>query len=227
MKFTEGLNRDFVVQMAFFCKGLTTVSLGTAVSGKTRQNKCLDRGFSNSPSLLLNMSFTVLHAGLSSKDGWGTTSPGTPCNLAVGSFSWEMWVWISSGRCLPLPCCWVKRGHYPSILRNYSLEEKPYVPKLEKNVLGWVEQRWPWKPSFSVWGSQPLLKGELHPHSSPLCPHCRAGSPFSSALSSVTAMLHDSMLWTCMWLWAPSSEKCALLAIPQPRLVVNLSLSSF
>lgn len=163
MKFTEGLNRDFVVQMVFFCKGLTTVSFGTAVSGKTRQNKCLDRGFNNSPSLLLNMSFTVLHAGLSSKDGWGTTSPGTPCSLAVGSFSWEMRVWISSGRCLPLPCCWVKRGHYPSILRNYSLEEKPYVPKLEKNVLGWVEQRWPWKPSFSVWGSQPCWRENFIP----------------------------------------------------------------
>lgn len=138
------------------------LSLGKALSGKRRQKKSVlySLGFNNS-SLLPNVCLTVLHTGLSSKQGWGTLHlEQTPCNLVLRSFPWEMWAWTSLGRCLPLPFTGATRGHCPSICRGCFLNRSPQVPELKGNVLGWGsssvggEQRWPRRSALCTWDQE-------------------------------------------------------------------------
>lgn len=147
------------------------LSLGKTVSGKRRQNKSVlySLGFNNS-SLLPSVSLTVLHTGLSSKQGWGMLHlEQTPYNLVLRSFPWKMWAWPSLGRCLPFPCYCSDRGHCPSVCRACFPKGSTQVPKFEGNDLGWSsssvggEQRWPQRSALCTWRPQGLnLAGGRH-----------------------------------------------------------------
>lgn len=127
-------------------------------------------GFNNS-SLLPNVSLAGLHTGLSSKQGWGMLHlEQTPYNLVLRSFPWEMWPWISSGRCFPFPSTGVSdREHCHRVCRACFLAGSPQVPKLKGSGLGWSissvggAQKWPWRSAFCTWGPWGLnLAGERH-----------------------------------------------------------------